>query len=251
MRSPLAHRIEADRERLVELARRIVHSRHAAEDVVHDVYVRVHAHAGPIDSPEAWLTSTVRHAAIDRARRSARERRLASAAESPAIGRSAEAEVLAADDVELALEALLQRVDSPTAALWLLREVFGLDHATLAEALGVSEAASRQAARRARRIVETPRPRRRWHDGPDDDFAAVCRHALATGEAGALLAFVRSRTVACAWTQPAVASGSSRAGALRQQLVYVDGRCVLALCCGDAVLCVVPLGPSEELREPA
>lgn len=276
MRSPLTRRIETDRARLVAAARRILRSHAEAEDAVHDLYLRTLARDTPVEAPDAWLRTAVRHAAIDRLRADARARHAHAALDAAAgaesrpgsapvpthVTNQAAPDVAAAleaeDEVVLALDALVGRVAPHAEALWLLREVFAVDHATLARALGATEAASRQAVQRARRALDTPRARRRAAPG-DDDFLAVCRHALASGEAGALLAFVASQPVARAThagTRAAgvplmgtgAGTGAASGARLHQQLAFVDGRCALVLRHGNAILCVVPLGPSEELR---
>lgn len=248
MKSPLARRLAADRSRLVDLARRVVRSPDDAEDVVHDVYVRIEATPAAAESPDAWLTTAVRHAAIDRVRRRERERRLAPAVRTSLDPtRSAEAESIASQDLEVALATLLARLDVPTAALWLLREVFAVDHATLARALDVGEAGARQATRRARQRLADAPARSARNSEEDEDFAAICRHALASGDAGALYALLvrRPRAAAPTIAYTALARASGPAQRATPQLVRVGDRYAIALVFDGVILCAVPVGVDE------
>lgn len=248
MKSPLAHRLVADRSRLVELARRIVRTRDDAEDVVHDVLLRI-GDVRHADAPDAWLATAVRNAAIDRTRRAARERRLAPWAAGTDAARDApDALVVAADEVAAALRTLLARAGAHAAALWLLREAFGVDYEVLARALGVGEAGARQAVHRATVRIE------RGRDVPgarsdEEDFLAVCRHAFASGDTGGLLALVQRAPVSATAISSAGTGTAMRAkredGALTQRLVQHEGRYALALECGGMLICALPLGPLE------
>ncbi len=63
------------------------------------------------------------------------------------------------ESVSMALMLLLERLTPAERAVFLLHEVFDYPHAEIAEALGVTEANSRQLLRRARQDVRLTRPR--------------------------------------------------------------------------------------------
>lgn len=62
---------------LFGIALRILKDRHAAEEVLHDVFIQIWRHAGRLDgrvgSSRTWIISMVRYRAIDRARKLDRE----------------------------------------------------------------------------------------------------------------------------------------------------------------------------------
>ncbi|MEZ4417643.1 MAG: RNA polymerase sigma factor SigJ [Gemmatimonadota bacterium] len=157
---------EAERERLIGLAYRMLGSRAAAEDVVQDVWLRWQAApVTEIERPPAWLTTATTRRAIDRLRREkvAREHYvgpwlpepLVSEAPPPTVERALEL----ADDLSLAFLLVLERLGVEERAAFLLHDVFGAPYREIAEALEKSEAAVRQIASRARRRIQETRPR--------------------------------------------------------------------------------------------
>lgn len=64
-----------------------------------------------------------------------------------------------AESVSLALMVVLESLGPKERAVFLLREVFGYEHAEIAEALSMTPAAVRQTAHRAKQHVEARRPR--------------------------------------------------------------------------------------------
>lgn len=65
---------------MVRLAWALTGSQVVAEDVVHDAFIRVHAHWSRIESPRAYLRQTVVNACRSASRRARRERTLANVA---------------------------------------------------------------------------------------------------------------------------------------------------------------------------
>ena len=68
-------------------------------------------------------------------------------------------DVVLAESVSLALMVVLESLGPKERAVFLLREVFGYEHAEIAEALGMTAVAVRQTAHRAKQHVESRRPR--------------------------------------------------------------------------------------------
>jgi RNA polymerase sigma-70 factor (ECF subfamily) len=137
-----------------------------AEDIVQEVYLRWHRTDGAaIRTAEAWLVATTTRLAIDRLRTAAAERRayLGPWLPEPWPG---EADDLAPDrrleraaDLSVAFLLLLERLTPEERAAFLLREVFEVAYAEIADSLGRSEPACRQLVHRARARLRAGRPR--------------------------------------------------------------------------------------------
>ncbi|HBK45308.1 MAG TPA: RNA polymerase subunit sigma-24 [Xanthomonadaceae bacterium] len=153
------------RPRLFSLAYRLLGSRSDAEDVVQDAWLRWQgADPQQIRDPEAWLVTTATRLGLDRLR-AAKAARARYAGpwlpeplhidESPGPADRRER----ADEVSVALLALLERLGPEERAAFLLREAFDHDYAQIAELLGHSEANCRQLVHRARERIRAGRPR--------------------------------------------------------------------------------------------
>jgi RNA polymerase sigma-70 factor, ECF subfamily len=153
----------AERARLLGLAYRLLGSVSEAEDVLSEAYLRLRA-AGlaAIDDPPAWLTTVVTRLCID-VLRSARARREAYVGpwlpEPIATGGDPADHVADAESVSMALLVVLESLSPLERAVFVLREVFAYDYASVAGILGRSEQAVRQMAHRAREHVRARRPR--------------------------------------------------------------------------------------------
>ncbi|CAM5679430.1 DNA-directed RNA polymerase sigma-70 factor [Streptomyces avidinii] len=149
---------------LFSIAYRILGSVGEAEDAVQETWLRFDGSATRPTSTKAFLSAAVTRLSID-VLRSARVRReeyvgpwfpeplLSDPYQDPA--RAAEL----ADSVSMAALLLLERLSPLERAVFLLREVFAFGYDEVAEAVGRSEAACRQLLVRARRHMETGRPR--------------------------------------------------------------------------------------------
>lgn len=152
-----------ERDRLIGLAYRLLGSITEAEDVVSEVYLRLRrVDLATVGEPAAWLTTVTTRAALD-VLRSARVRREAYVGpwlpEPVGAGGDPGEHAAAAASVDLALLVVLETLSPLERAVFVLREVFAHDHATIAAILGRSEVAVRQTARRARAHVQARRPR--------------------------------------------------------------------------------------------
>jgi RNA polymerase sigma-70 factor (ECF subfamily) len=173
---------------MFSIAYRMLGSVSEAEDVVQEAYLRYEravAGGAEIGSLKAWLSAVVTHLAVDELR-SARSRRETyvgqwlpeplltdGGAEDPA------AHAEQADSLSMAFLLLLERLTPVERAVFLLHDVFGYDHAEIAEVVGKTEANSRQIASRARRHIEAEKPRfeasRRERDALARRFFAAVR----------------------------------------------------------------------------
>jgi len=156
---------EAQRPRLFGAAYRMVGSRAEAEDLVQEAFLRwQRVEHEAVRNPQAWLVTAVTRLAIDRLRSLETERKAYHGpwlpepligAEPPAPDRTLERH----DDLSMAFLVLLERLGPEERAIFLLRDVFELDYAVIAEALGKSAEACRQAVHRARGRVASEHKR--------------------------------------------------------------------------------------------
>ncbi|GAA1978310.1 RNA polymerase sigma-70 factor [Isoptericola halotolerans] len=149
---------------LFAIAYRVLGSVSEAEDAVQETWLRYEGTTAQPASVKSFLSAVVTRISID-VLRSARVRReeytgtwfpeplLDDPYEDPE--RSAEL----ADSVSMAALVLLERLSPLERAVFVLREVFGVDFAEIASAVDRSEAACRQLAVRARRHMAEGRPR--------------------------------------------------------------------------------------------
>ncbi|WP_433432388.1 RNA polymerase sigma-70 factor [Nonomuraea sp. CA-141351] len=159
-----AEEFEDLRPLLFSIAYRILGSVSEAEDAVQETWLRYQASPAQPASAKAFLSAVVTRISID-VLRSARVRReeyvgpwfpeplLTDPYQDPE--RSAEL----ADSLSMTALLLLERLSPLERAVFVLREVFGFDFGEVASAVGRSQAACRQLAMRARRHMDTGRPR--------------------------------------------------------------------------------------------
>lgn len=183
---------EAHRSRLVNISYGMLGSVMEAEDIVQDVYLRwAEVDLQEIDSPPAYLTTMTTRLAIDRLR-SARVRRetyVGPWLPEPYVSDYEEdpADVVAeAERLSMAMLVAFERLSPTERAVLLLREVFDLDYAEIADVVDKSPVNCRQIAARARqRIGETQPPSR---PRPDIEMRLVGEYlaAIDTGDVGRL-----------------------------------------------------------------
>lgn len=190
---------------LFSIAYRMVGSVSEAEDIVQEAFLRHHravAEHVQIDHPKAYLSTVTTRLAIDHLR-SARVRRehyvgpwlpepLVADERIPDPGEQAEL----SDSLSLAFLVLLERLSPVERAAFLLREVFGYPYDEIASVVERSEDNVRQLVSRARRHVESERPRfdvsRQAHAEITDRFVAACR----TGDTEGLVELLAADVVA-------------------------------------------------------
>lgn len=186
-----AEEFEELRPLLFSIAYRILGSVSEAEDAVQETWLRYDASPTVPTSTKAFLSAVVTRISID-VLRSARVRReeyvgqwlpeplLTDPYEDPA--RSAEL----ADSVSTAALLLLERLSPRERAVFVLREVFGFGFPEVAEAVGLSEAASRQLAVRARRHMDEGRRRYSADRKEREELAGRFFDAFRLGDVDAL-----------------------------------------------------------------
>ena len=134
---------------LVRLAVLLVGDQPTAEDVVQDVFTRLHERSGRAGRPGEELAYI--RAAVVNGCRSVLRRRTITSRIGPILpgpdGRSAEAEVMLAQDRAQVLDALA-KLPARRREVLVLRYFAGLSYAEIATALGISQASVRSSAAR-------------------------------------------------------------------------------------------------------
>ena len=141
-RQALRRLYDQEAPRLLGVAMRIVRARQAAEDVVHDAFVRIWTRAATFDAARGegrgWIYSIVRHQALDAVRDSAREVAVEDGEAFDGIDAGAGAHI--ADAFELRqdlgrLEHCLTQLDAAKRNSILYAYVDGCSHSEIAERL--------------------------------------------------------------------------------------------------------------------
>ncbi|MRX44793.1 RNA polymerase sigma factor SigJ [Agromyces kandeliae] len=146
-----------------DVAYRVLGSVAEAEDVTQETYLRLLArdddpHAAPLDDARAWLVTVASRLAIDRLRAHEHSRRayVGPWLPEPIVTDDRilpEDRITLDDSVRMALLVVLEQLTPAERTAFLLHDVFDLDFDRIADVLGVSPAAARQSASRARRRV--------------------------------------------------------------------------------------------------
>lgn len=149
-----------ERERLVRIGHRMLGSFSEAEDVVQDAWLRWAHVEEDVGNPAAYLTRIVTRLCLDRMKsaRARRETYVGPWLPEPLV-EPVDAYQTIADDVTVTLMLALERLSPLERAAFLLHDVFDVALTEVAVALDRDPAAVRQLASRARRHVQTARPR--------------------------------------------------------------------------------------------
>jgi RNA polymerase sigma-70 factor, ECF subfamily len=183
---------EPHRRHLTGLAYRMLGSLAEAEDTVQEAYLRWHAaDRAAVENPRAFLSTVVTRLCLDQLKsaRAQRESYVGPWLPEPVLDDAALAAETASDyahDLSVALMLILERLSPLERAAFLLHDVFDMDFAEIAPALGRSEAACRQLAARARAHVHAARPRFAASAEDGARLAEAFRAAAAKGDAAAL-----------------------------------------------------------------
>jgi RNA polymerase sigma-70 factor, ECF subfamily len=178
--------LEQQRERLFAIAYGMLGTTAEAEDVVQEAFARWHeADRAGVRSPAAFLTTVVTRLAIDRLRSAGRRRvdYVGPWLPEPLVAELDPAEVVSeAEQLSLALLATLERLNPVERAVFLLRDVFDLDYAEIAETVGKEEANCRQIGRRARARLGEPVRRYRATREEEDELLGAFVAAAGSGD---------------------------------------------------------------------
>lgn len=160
---PTGDEFERHRARLQAIAYRMLGSAAEAQDAVQDTFLRWRRFIttrgdADVRSTEAFLTTIVTRLCLDRldSARARRETYTGPWLPEPIVTDEHEVD---AHSVSMAFLLLLERLSPIERATYLLHAVFDNDHAQVAEILGKSEAAVRQAFHRAKAHLSEGKPR--------------------------------------------------------------------------------------------
>lgn len=148
----------AHRQRMLDLGFSMLLDRGDAEDVVQEAFTRLAStRIAGIDDPEAWLVVVTSRLCVDRLR--ARQRRPTDALDVLGDVLDAHASdpaghVSLADNVTLAMHALLERLSPAERTSFVLHDVFQYPFEEVGTIVGRSATACRQLASRARRSLQ-------------------------------------------------------------------------------------------------
>ncbi len=147
---------EAERPRLQRIAARIMDDANAAQDVVQQAWLRLHATDEPIDNLPGWLTTVISRLCLDRLR--ARTPVPTESIEVEATAPDPADEVVLADTVGIALQVVLDRLTPAERVAFVLHDSFGVDFELIASMLDTTPVAARKLASRARAKVRPAAP---------------------------------------------------------------------------------------------
>ena len=189
-----AERFTLLRPLLFTIAYEILGSATEADDVLQDSYLRwAQVDLAEVRDTKSYLAQLVTRQALNTLRAEARRREdyVGPWLPEPVLldGRDALADVVLAESVSMAMLVVLETLTPDERAVFVLREVFGFDHAEIATAVGKSTAAVRQIAHRAREHVQSRR--KRFEPVHPDRSAQITTEflaAAASGDVAALMA---------------------------------------------------------------
>jgi RNA polymerase sigma-70 factor (ECF subfamily) len=151
---------EQHRPALVALAYRMLGDMSRAEDLVQEAWLRWDQDGEQIETPRAYLLTVVTRLCfneLDSARARKEESRSDRLPEPVALEPDSARQAELAEQVSMAFLVLLQRLTPAERAVFLLHEVFDIEHAEIARMLGKTEPAARQLLSRARESVAAER----------------------------------------------------------------------------------------------
>lgn len=159
-----AERFTLLRPLLFTIAYEILGSASESDDVLQDSYLRwADVDLATVRDTRSYLARLVTRQALNALRASARRREdyVGPWLPEPLLldENDASADLVLAESVSMAMLVLLETLTPDERAVFVLREVFGFDHADIAAAVGKSVPAVRQVAHRAREHVQARRKR--------------------------------------------------------------------------------------------
>ncbi|MEC3954888.1 RNA polymerase sigma factor SigJ [Nocardia sp. CDC153] len=176
---------EQHRTELFAAAYRMLGSRADADDVLQEAWLRwQRVDHDTVAQPRAYLFRLVSRLAIDQLRkvRARRETYIGPWLPEPLLtGPDSDLEL--AESVSMALLVVLESLDPAERVAFVLHGAFGFEHAEIADLLGRTERATRQLVYRARKHLESRRPR---HRAAPDEHRALTERFLSAAANGDL-----------------------------------------------------------------
>jgi len=181
---------EEQRPKLFGIAYRMVGSAMDAEDIVQDAWVRYQQADTPPDNPSAYLQKIVTNLSLDhlKSARIQREQYIGEWLPEPIVTDTVSPadELSKAETISVAFLVVLEQLSPLERAVFILREVFDYGYADIANMLDKSENACRQVFSRAKKHVQSNRPR--FETSPEAHSRIVNQFMLAinTGDLGTI-----------------------------------------------------------------
>lgn len=188
MDDPKTSTFEAARAQLLGIAYRILGSLNDAEDAVQDTYLKwADVEVNDIRNPTAWMTTVCTRRCIDilRKRRRSQIDYVGNWLPEPiqivdTITPESQAELVSS--LNTAFLMVLERLTPKERAAYLLREIFDVDYADIAETLDVSEPACRKLVSRAASHIAEGRVREPVPSTTQERLLSAFQSAVETGE---------------------------------------------------------------------
>lgn len=187
---------EAHRSRLLRIPYRMLGSRSEAEDIVQDAWLRwIAADRSAVAAPAPFLARIVTRLCLDQLKsaRARRETYVGVWLPEPLLETAEDG--LDEDDLTLTLMMALERLSPLERAAFLLHDVFGLPLGEVAETLDRAPAAVRQLAVRARRHLQSARPRFPVSREAGEQMARAFFAASTSGDVGRLRTLLAENVV--------------------------------------------------------
>jgi RNA polymerase sigma-70 factor (ECF subfamily) len=186
---------------MFSIAYRMLGSASEAEDVVQEAFLRLHRESGKgtaIESPKAYLSAVTTRLSIDhlRSARVRRESYVGTWLPEPVLTDEAPQHAETADSLSMAFLVLLESLTPVERAVFLLREVFEYDYDEIATIVEKSEENCRQIAVRARRQIETKKPRFEASRKRREELARRFFDAVSKGDTDGLVGLLAADVVA-------------------------------------------------------
>ena len=212
---------EQRRPFLLGLAYRILGSRTEAEDVVQELFIKwLEADRASIATPAAWLTTACTRHCIDllRSAHTSRVDYIGTWLPEPihtTHQHSPEHMHELASSLSTAFLLLLERLTPKERAAYLLYEIFDMDYAQVAEAIGVQETACRKLVSRAKAGLGSGQIRYQPEPARQDQLLSAFHSAIASGSTASLTALLAEDVELCA-------DGGGKASAIRETLFGIN-----------------------------
>ncbi|OBH76324.1 RNA polymerase subunit sigma [Mycobacterium scrofulaceum] len=177
---------EALRPHLMAVAYRLTGTVADAEDIVQEAWLRWDRQDAEITDLRAWLTTVVSRLGLDKLRSAAhrRETYTGNWLPEPVVTGFDRADPLAAvvsrEDARFAAMVVLERLSPDQRVAFVLHDGFAVPFAEVADVLGISGAAARQLASRARKAVSADPPPK--PDPSHDEVVGRLMAAMAAGD---------------------------------------------------------------------
>jgi RNA polymerase sigma-70 factor (TIGR02957 family) len=185
---------ETHRDLLFTVAYEMLGSAADAEDVVQEAWLRwAEVDQDQVREPRAYVVRIVTRLALNQMRTLSRRREsyVGPWLPEPMLTAPDVADdVLLSESVSMAMLVVLETLTPTERAVFVLREVFGFEHAEIAEAVDKSPAAVRQIAHRARGHVQARRPESTTTKAEHAEVTRRFAEAVATGDIEAFLALL-------------------------------------------------------------